>query len=207
MAPRRDLQAMAAALGVDLPEAFVKLEGLYAAVDARNAKNTAGLDLPCHRGCSMCCHESVFLTGLEFFYAWNYVQTHLSDQERDGIVRAGLMLYSRFAEQIVALDGPVPPGERDHFSIAKTIRFACPMLSDLGACRIYPSRELLARLFGCSFNDEGGVYGCHLVAAHLANKTVTLARARPSARLLNELPLTEKRQVYPYWIHLLYRQG
>lgn len=203
-APTVDLAAIAQALDCDLTAAFAGLSALYAEVDARNEKNTRDLALPCHRGCSMCCHESVFLTGLEFFYAWHHVQTQLDAATRTQIVSRGLALYETHRAPIEALEGPIPPGERDHFSIAKNIRFACPMLTAEGACGIYPARELLARLFGCSFNDEGGVYGCHIVGDHLAGKTVTLTRARPLAQRLAQLPLTEKRQVYPYWIHLLY---
>ena len=79
-----------------------------------------------------------------------------------------------------------------------------PLLGPGGACSVYPRRELYARLFGCSFNDAGGVYGCHLVGDHLAGKQVTLLPARATARRLNELPLTELRQVYPFYIHALY---
>jgi hypothetical protein len=62
----------------------------------------------------------------------------------------------------------------------------------------------LARLFGCTFNDAGGLYACHLVADHVGDQTVTLLRARPTWRRLLDLPLTHKRQVYPYYIHLLF---
>jgi Fe-S-cluster containining protein len=199
-----DLHAMAAEAGVDLAAAFIQLRALLADVDARNAKHTQTLDLPCHRGCSMCCHESVFLTPLEFFHVWDYVQTQFTETERSDIVAQGLALYAHHAPTIRALSAPPPAGDSDHFAIARTLKFACPMLSASGACRVYPVRELLARVFGCSFNDEGGVYGCHLVAAHLADKTVTLVQARPTWRRLLDLPLTGTRQVYPYYIHLLY---
>lgn len=207
IAPLVDLSAIADAVQCNLPAAFVQLQSLYDEVDARNEKNTRDLDLPCHRGCSMCCHESVFLTGLEFFYAWHHVQTQLSATARTEIVTRGLQLYRQLEPLLLALEQPPPPGERDHLSVARQIRFACPMLSPEGACRIYPARELLARLFGCSFNDEGGVYGCDIVGRHLGTKKVTLMRARPTTQRLNVLPLTEKRQVYPYWIHLLYGQA
>ena len=35
-------------------------------------------------------------------------------------------------------------------------------------------------------------------------KTVTLLRVRPTARRLSDLPMTHKRQVYPFYIHALY---
>lgn len=201
---RVDLGTMVSALGVDLAVARAALLALYADVDARNAVNTAGLDLPCRRGCDACCHESVFLTPLEFIVAWEWAQEHLDDATRDAIVDAGLALHERERERIAALDAPPPEGARDHLAVARELRFRCPFLGDGGECRIYPVRELYARLFGCSFNDEGGVYGCHLVGAHLGGKTVTLVSARRAAERLRELPLTGKRQVYPYYLHLLY---
>lgn len=201
---RIDFATVAAAWGVDLPAAFVQLQALYDDVDARNAANTRDLNLPCHRGCDMCCHESVFLTLLEFCYVWDYAQKNISDIERDQIIAEGLRLYDVNRELIDALNDAPPDQQRDHFSIAKKIRFTCPLLGADGACRVYPVRELLARLFGCSFNDTSGVYGCHLVAAHLADKTVRLLPARGTARRLRDLPLTDKRQVYPYYFHLLF---
>lgn len=198
---------MAREAGVDLDAAFVSLAALYEDIDARNSTLTQHLDLPCHRGCSMCCHESVFLTPLEFFYVWHHVQTSLSVPERQDIVQRGLALYEQHKATIVALDGPTPKGQSDHFEVAQKLKFACPMLSAQGACRVYPARELLARLFGCSFNDAGGLYACHLVAEHLGDREVTLLRARPNWRRLLDLPLTHKRQVYPYYIHLLFGGG
>lgn len=198
---------MAREAGVDLQAALGDLRALYADVDARNQALTHTLDLPCHRGCSMCCHESVFLTPLEFFGVWHHVQTELGDADRQNIIERGLNLYHRHREAIVALDGPLPAGAADHFEVAQKLRFACPMLSAEGACRVYPARELLARLFGCSFNDAGGLYACSIVAEHVGDREVTLLQARPNWRRLLDLPLTHKRQVYPYYIHLLFGGG
>lgn len=204
--PLVSLRDWAQEAGVDLQAAFVRLQALYDEIDTRNEALAQNLDLPCHKGCSMCCHESVFLTPLEFFYAWDHVQQTTGASERQEIVEAGLRLYDAHREQILALEAPVAQGAQDHFDVAKSLRFACPMLSAAGACRVYPARELLARLFGCSFNDAGGLYACHLVAQHVGSQTVTLLRARPTWKRLLDLPLTHKRQVYPYYIHLLYGQ-
>jgi hypothetical protein len=192
---------MASAVGVDLDAAFAGLQKLYDYVDERNATNTRALDLPCHRGCSMCCKESVFMTPLEFFFAWDYVQKALSDETRSAIVDKGIALYEQHRALIVALDGDHTP---EHDAIAARLKFDCPLLGADGACEAYPGRELYARLFGSTFNEDGGVYGCHIVGAHLGGKSVTLLRARPVAKMLEELPLTFKRQVYPYYIHWMY---
>lgn len=198
---RFDLRVMARAVGVELDDAFEGLKTLYAHVDERNAANTNGLDLPCHRGCSHCCKESVFMTPLEFFYAWDWLQTNASDELLGRVVERGLALYEEHKALIEALEGDHTP---EHDAIAARLKFICPMLGDDGACEAYPGRELYARLFGSSFNEDGGVYGCHIVGAHLADKQVTLLRARPIAKMLESLPLTFKRQVYPFYIHWMY---
>lgn len=198
---RFDLRVMARAVGVDLDEAFEKLRGLYAYVDERNAANTRDLGLPCHRGCSHCCKESVFMTPLEFFFAWDWLQSNASDELLQRIVTRGLALYQEHKPFIDALEGEHTP---EHDAIAAKLKFVCPILGDDGACEAYPGRELYARLFGSTFNEAGGVYGCHIVGGHLADKQVTLLRARPIAKMLESLPLTFKRQVYPFYIQWMY---
>lgn len=202
--PPKDLRALARARGVDLDEALARLKELYADVDARNERNTRGLELPCARGCSACCEESVFLTRLEFYGAWDHLQTHVDEATLDVIVDEGLALYARHRELIDAFERPPPAGSDDHTAIAVELKFRCPLLSPDGACRVYPMREILGRLFGCSFNDASGIYGCHLVGRHLAGRTLTLVKARPMASRVHLLPLGERQQVYPYWIQELY---
>lgn len=208
--PRVDLHALAQKLSADLEPALEQLGALYEQVDQRNAANTEDLDLPCHRGCDACCHESVFVTPLEFCAAWDHVQRELDDATRSAIVARGLELFAAnealIQQLLIGIDRAPPADAPDHLSIARQLRFTCPLLDENGGCRIYPARELYARLFGCSFDEqnEGGVYGCSLVGAHLAGKTLTLLRVRATARVLNELPMTFMRQVYPYYIQLLY---
>lgn len=53
-------------------KALEALRDVYRALDERLKKTTGHLKLPCYPeetcgGCSQCCHESVFLTPLEFF--------------------------------------------------------------------------------------------------------------------------------------------
>jgi len=202
--PRVDLFAAARALGTDLEDALARLGRLYDHVDARNKALTSDLELPCHRGCSACCHESVFLTPLEFFGAWHHLQETADDATFTRVVAEGLALYREHEALIRAFDEPPPAGHADHTALHKKLAFRCPLLDDDGGCRVYPWREMLARLFGCSFNDEGGVYGCHLSGEHLGGRTLTLLRARPIMHLVHELPLTDSQQVWPHYIHALY---
>lgn len=194
---RVDLHARAAADGVDLAAALAALRDLYADVDARNQRNTATLELPCHSGCSSCCEESVLLTRLEFYGVWDYVQSTCDDATLAKIVADGLALHEKHRAAIER----VAQGHIDHLL---GVSFRCPMLDEGGACRAYSMREIKGRLFGCSFNDEGGVYGCHLVGAHLADRLVTLVRARPMAARVHDLPLGTGQQIYPFYIHELY---
>jgi hypothetical protein len=202
--PRLDLAKLARDQGADLADAYEGLWGLYLEVERRNETNTAELNLPCHNGCDACCHESVFLTPLELFCVWDWVQENYSDRERSEMVRRGLEIYEANRAAILALDEPPPAGERDHFSIARSLRFRCPLLGDDGACLVYPVRELYARLFGSSFSGDGAVYGCHRVGQALSGEEVTLLRVDRVAERLDALPLTSKRQVYPYYLHQLY---
>jgi hypothetical protein len=202
--PRLDLHVAARALGVDLAAALTQLKALYDHVDRRNKDLTGDLDLPCHRGCSACCHESVFLTPLEFYGAWQYFQDHADDETFARVVDDGLALYREHRELIEAFDRPPPAGQDDHTALHQQLAFRCPLLDDDGACRVYPWREMLARLFGCSFNDDGGVYGCDLSGEHLGGRELTLLRARPVMHLVHELPLTDRQQVWPHYIHELY---
>ena len=202
--PRIDLHALAAEGGVDLDEAVERLGVIYKDIDARNARLTRDLNLPCQRGCSACCEESVFLSPLEFLTAWHWAQEHLDEDTRDQIVHKALCIYHAQRSHIDALCGPVPEGARDHTAMATQIRFRCPLLSQEGVCQIYPAREVYARLFGCSFNDDHGVYGCDLVGTHLAGKEVTLVKVRENAARLLALPMTSLQQVYPWYFHWLY---
>ncbi len=202
--PRLDLDRLAAREGVDLTAALERLLAFYVEVDRRIAARTAGLALPCGAGCDACCHESVFVTPLEFFAVWEWVQTELDDQVRVGIIDRGLTLYAEHRALIDAFDRPPPGGAADHLALAVQLRFRCPLLGPDGRCLVYPVRELYARLFGASFNDDGGIYGCDLVGRHLAGRELTLLRARAVARELDLLPLTGRRQVYPHYLARLF---
>ncbi len=202
--PMFNVFALPEVQGIDIMAAFASLAALYDQVDAVMEQTTVDLDLPCHRGCSACCRESVFLTPLEFYFAWQWAQGELTDEERDQIINKALALYDIHREVIEAFNEPPPEGEADHFLMAQELRFDCPLLDGEGACRIYPVRELLSRLFGGTFDDKGGIYGCQWVKNHLEGRHVTLLTARTTAQHLHTLPLTDQRQVYPFYFHRLY---
>ena len=191
--------------GVALQEAFESLAALYRDLDQALERTTASLDLPCKAGCDACCHQSVFLTPLEFLAAWDWLQSELDESELDSIVRAGLRIFRLHQGTIVQLDEPPPEGETDHFSLVESLAFRCPLLSSDGKCRVHPARELYARLFGGTWERQpGALYACHMVSEHLAGKELSLLVSQDWARKLNALPLTHRRTVYPAYIAELY---
>ena len=193
-----------------LARALDALQSVYAALDQRLAATTHALSaLPCrghndsHGHCSICCHESVFLTPLEWFFAVDYMQRSFSREELTETILAAHKIYAEQKARIDALSAPPPTGEADHFSIARELRFTCPLLRPHG-CSIYPARELLGRLFGQSFNQQGGIYGCGLSGAFFGDRLATLVSMPAWTQQLGVLPLTHYRQVYPYWFALTY---
>lgn len=203
---RLDLVACSGLTETALFSSFSEMEALYRSVDGVLSAVSRGLDLPCHRGCSACCRQSVFLTPIEFLFGWHWAQTHLEDDALEDIVTRGLALYHEHKARIEALE-IASRENRDAFEDARELRFDCPYLSVDGACRIYPARELFGRLFGCSFLSEGTLYACSLVEAHLQGQALPFPRAPQIAQMLRSLPLSSRRQVYPYYFFHLYREG
>ena len=191
--------------GFELQDAFHELANLYREVDLALSRTTASLELPCKAGCDACCHQSVFLTPLEFLAAWDWLQSEVSDDELSAIVRSALRTFRLHQSVISRLDVAPPEGEQDHFSLVETLAFRCPLLSAEGRCLVHPARELYARLFGGSWERQpGALYACHIVSEHLAGKELSLLVSQDWARRLNALPLTHRRTVYPAFIAELY---
>ncbi|MCK6511608.1 hypothetical protein L6R29_16755 [Myxococcota bacterium] len=203
---RLDLVACSGLSETALRSSFSEIEALYRSVDGVLSAVSNGLDLPCHRGCSACCRQSVFLTPIEFLYGWHWAQTHLEEETLEEIVGRGIALYHEHKALIGSLE-EASHQKRDAFEIARGLRFDCPYLGGDGACRIYPARELLGRLFGCSFLSEGALYACSLVEAHLQGRSLPFPRAPQMAQMLRTLPLSSRRQVYPYYLFHLHRES
>ena len=191
--------------GFELQDAFQDLASLYRDVDAALSRTTSSLNLPCKAGCDACCHQSVFLTPLEFLAAWDWLQSEVSDDELSQVVSNALRIFRLHQGVISTLDEPPPDGELDHFSLVETLAFRCPLLSADGRCLVHPARELYARLFGGSWERQpGALYACHIVSEHLAGRELALLVSQDWARRLDQLPLTHRRTVYPAYIAEIY---
>ena len=136
-----------------LQSGFTALAQLYRELDAALARTTATLDLPCKAGCDACCHQSVFLTPLEFLAAWDWLQSEVSQSELSAIVTKAIRIYRLNEAVINRLDLPAPDGEADHFSLVENLAFRCPLLAEDGRCMVHPARELYARLLEVAGRD------------------------------------------------------
>jgi hypothetical protein len=198
------LRGLAIALGLESqPQDILRsVQGAYDAIDASLAEGRADLQLPCHAGCSQCCREAVFVCAAEFFcvadavLAWAPARRHalLDDMAR---------VADRFEDELELLETLQPGFERDE--VAARVRFDCPLLSGQGHCTVYAVRELNARTFGQSMDENRGeAYGCGLTHERLAlvpaQSKAGLYGAHQARRdFVERVQGTEVVHVYPWW--------
>lgn len=197
------VEALSAALGLPAfhsTEAYMKT--LYHEVDAAIAASPGTAQAPCRSGCDACCREAVFVSAPEFVYVVAWLRRRWPVADREALHRVMAHWAHRFADEIECLAELRPGAERDE--VAARIRFACPLLSDDGACRIYPVRELNARSFGRSWDEKRGApYACGEATERL-RVLPALETALPSAwafrrRLASRFPGADVVRVYPDW--------
>lgn len=199
-----------------LAEAIEALRDLYAHLDAHAAAIAGPLELPCRAGCSQCCRQSVFATPLEALYLLHAVQTALDGDARREVVARARAIVAANRELILAFGHPGCPGAAplsdddavprpapaDRVEAARALNFDCPLLDGEGRCRVYPARELKARLFAVSaLPSRGGeYYACPDLGRHLDGREVRLMDAEKVQALLRLHPLTAGEQVLPYYL-------
>jgi Fe-S-cluster containining protein len=87
--------------------------------------------IACHAGCHWCCHMKVSLTVPEIFAVAEYLKSSVSAETRERI-------QARVAE--------LSQDERIFSADAKVAaRIPCALLSEQGACLVYPARPLACR--------------------------------------------------------------
>ena len=198
------LSPLSRALGFESPARQIidRIYSVYAQIDDEVARTTKDLNLPCHRGCDACCHESVFLSAPEFLVVCDHLFESFSAQALRSVVEQMCAVALEYEDELELLDQIDSGPERDE--VAARVKFKCPLLSTEGACRIYPARELNGRTFGHAWDSSGGqAYGCSLTRDHLRivdnpqGKLIDARHARMT--LVKRVPLTEKVHVYPWW--------
>ncbi|MEL7367742.1 MAG: YkgJ family cysteine cluster protein [Myxococcota bacterium] len=204
---RREASAeerLARALGFDDPAVVLKaLDALYADVDAAVHRGQTGLELPCRAGCDACCHEAVFVSAPEFLAVAAYMSRTMTEDECRRIVAEMTAFADTFEDELLLLEALSAGAERDE--VAERIRFRCPLLSAQGRCSVYPVRELNARTFGASRDEQKGQpYGCELTHARLRILPKTASAGLMSARearrwLKDRVPGAGPVRVYPWW--------
>jgi Fe-S-cluster containining protein len=198
------LSRLSLAMGFENPAQHIveQVYSVYEKIDHEVQSSTKDLNLPCHRGCDACCHEAVFLCAPEFLVVCDRLFESFSSRALRSLVEQMCAVAVEYEDELELLDEIDSGPERDE--VAARVKFKCPLLSSEGACQIYPARELNGRTFGHAWDSSGGhAYGCLLTHDHLRivdNPQGKLLDARQARMtLVNQVPLTQKVQVYPWW--------
>lgn len=182
---KENLRALATALDEDLNQALADLQKLFAQIDRRIGARIKGMDFPCHAACSACCNAAVRISFLEYVALIEYLRS----QE---------LLEHFFEKALTIIPDDIDPGDEKASDPTKSIihtaaaQQTCPVLGDDGLCQAYQARPLVCRLFGLSFNEQGGLYACQLVGEKFAGQELRLPRAQNILQQIRSLPLTEK---------------
>ncbi len=183
-------------------EILRQVQDAYAAIDAKLDAGAANLQLPCHAGCSECCREAVFVCAAEFFCVAEAVLSWPAAQRRILLDRMA-SVAATFEDEIELLETLDPGAERDE--VAARVRFECPLLSEVGQCRVYAVRELNARTFGQAMDEtRDEAYGCALTHARLAvlpnsSKAGLYGAHQARQDFVRRVQGTEVVHVYPWW--------
>lgn len=113
------------------------IRALYSAIDElieAFLQRAAAENQPvsCKNGCAWCCHQEVFAITHEFLYLNEYVQKHLSEEEKEAVLdrareKVKLTMNKSVEEQL-------------------KIRSACPFLES-GSCMVYEARPMACRIY------------------------------------------------------------
>ncbi len=124
--------------GISEKSIMVICEQLYHSIDQLNISFTdqccqRKLPVDCKKGCSYCCHQSVFAVPHEVFYMMQYMEKSLTGNMRDGI---------RVATK-------VKNGRTGKMTMQQLLHYkeACPLLDDTGQCIAYDARPMACRIY------------------------------------------------------------
>lgn len=200
MASTSALDALCRELG--LPQNSLQVQSvladLYQRLDHQVRAGSRDRNLPCHKGCSACCHESVFVSAPEFLVVVaDLAQTTRAVQAQ---VMEGMEAAAHRYDDELELLQELPPGP-ERAEVAARIKFRCPILSPAGACRVYRWRELNGRTFGQSWDGKmDRPYGCSLTHQAVGRQRLNLVDAwSPRAELVQMFPEATEVHVYPWW--------
>lgn len=123
---------------------------VYAAMAAVQAQ-TAPRAWVCHRGCSTCCHQMIFVTSGEM----GEIQAHLQSLARPlrravaARIRKAVAKYRKWFSAIGGSSHPCASDQR--WVSAQWEGTPCPLLDARGACSVYPARPIDCRtLHSCT---------------------------------------------------------
>jgi Fe-S-cluster containining protein len=91
------------------------------------------LPVACRKGCSSCCHQSVFVLPYEIFFVVHFIEKNLPEEITDEIREATALKSIR--------TGRMKMQQLLHF------KEACPLLDDTGQCSAYIARPMACRIY------------------------------------------------------------
>jgi Fe-S-cluster containining protein len=111
---------------------------LYHIIDQLNISfisqcSKKNLSVDCRKGCSWCCHQSVFVVPYEVFYIMHYIDIDPLPDMREGISQAAAGKNNR--------TGKMKMQQLLHY------REACPLLDHSGQCIAYNARPMACRIY------------------------------------------------------------
>ncbi|HTS88075.1 MAG TPA: YkgJ family cysteine cluster protein [Gemmatimonadales bacterium] len=116
--------------------------------------------IPCHKGCSACCHGPFDITVADGLLLREAIGA-LPEAERATVRQRGLALLARIRR--LAPDWRAPwdlQALEEHRFDAISEELAaepCPLLDDEGACRVYAHRPLVCRMMGLPMMTAAGI--------------------------------------------------
>lgn len=86
----------------------------------------------CRRGCSYCCHQPVYAVNHEFYYLFDYIRKHFSENQIKSLKQKAIEKHQALRK--------VSSLKKKHF------KAPCPLLLD-GACSAYEARPMACRIY------------------------------------------------------------
>lgn len=123
--------------GINIENFNLLLKRLYEYTDSLvNASleqcQLAEINVDCKKGCSFCCHQSIWVLPYEIYHMYEYIKANFSAREKSEMIKK--------TKAKAKITSGLTANEFLHY------KHPCPLLVD-GACSVYPSRPIACRIY------------------------------------------------------------